>query len=596
MKKILVLISASVMILFTAACNKEQEKILGQQDNDFVYITASIDPETKSTLNDGNPGAFAFSYGDAIKVSNGSGTFSGTTTSTENSGTFAMEVGFDGSKSGIAGFPASLVSDMTSSSVTFTLPTSYEYNEVGGTDPNASKVPCPMIGDYNGTTQKVTLKQAGAVVRFRVTNVLAGSLSFVFETKVTGEATIGVPSGSNDGILATGLTAPGNTITINNVPTVSGTYVYITIPVPTGTVPNSILVTNEPSDASKSRIQSLTGSEDALSRAHGYKLSVSPEIINIVPEFTINASGNKVVLAPGNLMAQIGSYNSETGVATAASWKFGGSFERVGNSSTAGNYLLANGNGECVGQWVDLFLWQGASVPVANRVHGLIDGSRTDTKKAGRKHGNIDPTFDDWYGNDDEESLYSGCWVFNDIVNGGGYTWRPLSLEEWNYIFGYRATSTLNGVDNARHARATVAGINGILIFPDNIGEVWTSDESVLGPRPVSSEINKDKISTGGSKVSFTYGSANNYTAAQMVQMAKVGVVFLANSGYRTGTTLSNDDETNKYGYYWTSTGTCEEFDVTCASYLRVAENYIGPVTDWFRWVGRPVRLARDIE
>lgn len=64
MKKILVLISASVMILFTAACNKEQEKILGQQDNDLVYITASIDPETKSTLKD-DTGAFAFSYGDA---------------------------------------------------------------------------------------------------------------------------------------------------------------------------------------------------------------------------------------------------------------------------------------------------------------------------------------------------------------------------------------------------------------------------------------------------------------------------------------------------------------------------------------------------
>ena len=573
MKKYIYIILAWAAIFSFAACVENVE--INPDENGPVYLSVSMEqPATKATIGE-STGAFAFSNGDAIKIYNGNGVYTGTTTSTSAEGTFAMESEFENTGSGFAGFPAGLVSTITGSGVTFILPASYEYAEVGSADPDAAKVPCPMMGDFTAGS-KITLKQAGAVVRFRVTNIAAGSLSFTFPTKVTGEVTLSaIPDGENGGILAGNLSTYGNTITVSSVPAVaSGNYIYITLPVPTGTAPQGILVTNTPSDPSKAiRMQSLTGSSTALVRHGGYKLGVNPSEIS-TPSFTINKNGDKVILAPGNLMAKIGTFDGD--VATASEWKFGGYLETVGDAHDAGNYLFAYGNDECVGKWVDLFCWQGASATI--KVHGLARVADSNSSASLVYIGNVA-----------EEDVYTECWDGLEIENGGGYTWRSLSRAEWEYIFSERTTSTLDTVPDARHARATVSGINGILIFPDNIGSVWNT--GTMGSYP--SDINKDKKRTGESK-KYVYGT-DNYTSSQFLAMSNVGVVFLPCTGYTFKNGIAAADSFRKWGYYWTKTGGADSGTMKTAGYLNFNPDETAPVGVYKRNVARAVRLARDL-
>lgn len=574
-------LSGALAALAMLSCAKEIEQNPEEnKDSKPVTIKVSMASETKATLAESG-GTFAFSNGDAIKIYDGTDVFSGTTTSTENTGDFEMAAGFNATGSGLAGFPASLVSDITSNGVTFIMPASYEYAAVGGSVANAAKVPCPMMGSYTGAGNEISLKQAGAVIRFRVTNIAAGSLSFTFPTKVTGQVTLAsVPEGTNEGILAASLSTAGNTITISDVPAVtSGNYIYITIPVPTATAPQNILVTNTPSNPSLAiRMQSLTGSSAALNRAGGRKLGVSPSEMP-TPHFTVNAAGDKVVLAPGNLMAQIASYAN--GKATASQWKFGEYFETVGNAADAGNYLFATGSDDCVGKWVDLFCWQGASSAVGYRAHGLITNVNGDAVTAEVRG--------QWFGSEIEEGVYDGCWNGLTISGAGEFTWRLLTKTEWDYILSKRTTSTLNGVPNARNARVTVSGVNGALIFPDNVEEVWNT--STMGAYP--SSINQDS-ETIGHEVAYTWGT-DNYTAANMVAMAEVGIIFMPVTGYRSASGLPDETSFTEFGYYWLNTGSPKKQDSKNAAYFRITRLDI-ELAEYKRWVGRAVRLARDVE
>lgn len=618
MKKTFLFVMIGVAVVFTS-CNKVQDVTLPEenQENGPVYITASIDSETKATLAE-TDGAFAFSNGDAIMVCNDSGTFSGTTTSTENSGTFAMADGFNGSTNGIAGFPASIVSAMTSSSVTFLLPASYEYTAVGGTDASAAKVPCPMIGSYNCATKKVTLKQAGSVVRFKVANIEAGSLSFTFPTKVTGQVKLSsVPSGTSDGILAANLSTAGNTITVSDVPTVTGdNFIFITIPVPTGTAPQNILVTNTPSAAGANKFQNLSGSSTPLERAQGWKLGVSPSSTAVISGFAINGSGNQVVLAPGNLMAKIGSFdvipdpsddgknNVDVIVGTASEWKFGGALEVVGAVPGSANDLFAQGNDACIDQWIDLFYWQGNSVSNANRHHGIVSSTDDRARKNATKDsetGKYDricaTDIPAWSGNVVGEKLYADCWDGLTISNGGAYTWRVLSKAEWDYILLERETSELNGVSDARFSRATVSGINGLLIFPDNISDaLWETTGIATKPK----DINCQQTAYDSTQSNYV-----EYSGADMIAMSNIGIVFLPNAGWIRG--KGNMGSFNTIGYYWVKdswpTGEDTGSGVNAsgargeygAYYVNVHYIQNTKVSQWSRAVGRSVRLARDI-
>ena len=238
-----------------------------------VSLKARIADETRATLSEDN-GTFAFSSTDAIKVYNGSNVYeSDKVTLDGTTATFTMKQGFTDTGAGFAAYPAA-IADITSSGVTFTLPTIYTYTQVGGTDASTSQVPCPMIATYTAG-EDLEFKQAGAVIRFRVKECLAGTLTFTFKSKVTGTVTLSsVPSGADDGILANNLTDFGYSITVTDVPAVSGEgCFYVTLPVPVGTDPMNVSIRNDASKVGKFKI--LTGTPVSLQRARGYKRGVT---------------------------------------------------------------------------------------------------------------------------------------------------------------------------------------------------------------------------------------------------------------------------------------------------------------------------------
>ena len=426
MKKTVLFILAGIVALL-ASCVKETEH---QRVEGPVYITVSMDPETKATLADSD-GAFAFSSGDAIKIYDGNGVFSGTTTSTTNSGNFAMDSGFASTGFGYAGFPASLVSNITGSGVTFVLPSSYSYTDVGGADPDAAKVISPMIGTYTGGG-KISLKQAGAVLRFRLTNVAAGSITFTFGVNVTGSCTITTPSGTDEGILPSHLSQAGKTITVVDVPAVTtGNYIYITLPVPTGVKPENIAVFNA-SDYGNNHIAFIMSSETPLNRACGYKSNIAladaPGTLSGI--FSVS-SDKRVYFSKGNL---------QWSGASGYGWRFAlKQYTYIGEhvNNTTPTYVTGN--------YMDLFCWGSSGL------NGVAPNRNTDYKEG----------TENLTGNND--------WGNNSITNGGATTgvWRTLSKDEWVYLFSHHT-----------HGWATVEGVPGRVIRPDGITKTIESSYS----------------------------------------------------------------------------------------------------------------------
>lgn len=580
-------ILTGMAVLFAASCNKPVEPKEDNQKNDgSVYITVSVDTEsgTKATIAESD-GAFAFSKGDQIKIYDGTAVYTGSTASESNQGVFGMPDAFNLSGSGFAGFPASLVSTISGSGVTFNLPSSYTFTQVGDIYSNLAtdkpKITTPMMGTYNAESDHITLKQAGSMVRFLlpVSQIGEGSVTFLFQNKVSGSVTLAAtPTAKNtsSGILSSNLNGSYSiTVTISSAEWTSilgseSSYVYFSIPVPTGTTidndTNAVQVTWTNAEVTKTG-KTGPGSSVTLNRAAAYRLSASVETVLVYPTFKV-AVDRTVVLAPGNLMAHIASLNTETGVATADEWKFGGPFEVITTASGSGNYLFANNDTGCEGKWIDLISWQGNSC--SSNVHGLYNG-----------------TYDaDYHGNVESESVKPGCWRtdtdnanppasgYIHITNGGEYTWRPMTSDEWAYLFNSRTGATINSVSGWRYTRAQVSGINGLLIFPDKETEIWNT--STMGSYPV----NQNPTGAGA-------WDDNTYTASNMYSMFNIGIIFLPCVGVRLGTSLSPSDEQARY---WTSTGAA----VNTAYRVAFKSGVFTPSGDT-RYGGGAIRLVRDV-
>ena len=115
--------------------------------------------------------------------------------------------------------------------------------------------------------------------------------------------------------------------------------------------------------------------------------------------------------------------------------------------------------------------------------------------------------------------------VYNTIQGGGNAAgvWRTLTQNEWEYILTTRTNAS------SLRARATVNGIPGLLLLPDN----WTAIAGIT-------------ILTNAS--SF---SVNTYNDAQWSQLQDSGAVFLPAAGRRQGVTVNS---ATSVGCYWTST------------------------------------------
>ena len=195
---------------------------------------------------------------------------------------------------------------------------------------------------------------------------------------------------------------------------------------------------------------------------------------------------------------------------------------------------------------------------------------------------NISIDYDGWidlfgWGTGDEPINYSVeysdypffvDWGTNVIGTDAAYTWRTLSNSEWIYLFNSRPNArSLYGI-------AQVAGVNGMIILPDN----WSD----------SIGINfKSGLNNNGSGSGY-YAVYQSFTAEQWSIMEDAGAVFLPASGFRYGTEIY---DFTLFGYYWHKT----EYVSESAFYMYFDSGYFGTDLPILRYYGYSVRLAKDV-
>ena len=131
-------------------------------------------------------------------------------------------------------------------------------------------------------------------------------------------------------------------------------------------------------------------------------------------------------------------------------------------------------------------------------------------------------------------NVTNGEWKNYIIANGGGDSWRLLTLDEWNYVFHGRKTSS-----GIRFAKAIVNGINGVIVLPDN----WNAQiHHLRAANDCDAKYNSNNIS----QTDWTNKLEAN------------GAIFLPAAGSYTTSTF----KVGSNGYYWSSSlskyGQCE--------------------------------------
>ena len=243
-------------------------------------------------------------------------------------------------------------------------------------------------------------------------------------------------------------------------------------------------------------------------------------------KFTVNANGDQVYFSQGNLQ-YIGS-------AAAPYWKFADNqWDYFGNTTGQNS---SNSNVDR-----DLFGWG------TSGYHDADDAYNVNYQPWSTSIEIVDAEYNPYgYGPSTDtasQSLVGSSanydWgVYNPISNGGNQTgrWRTLTGDsdgEWPYIFYTRAASTVNGVDNARFAKAKVADVQGMILFPDN----YTHPSGVEQPVGIN-----DTWNTGW--------EGNNYSADDFASMQSAGAVFLPAAGFRARTSVTYP---GSYGDYWSA-------------------------------------------
>lgn len=269
--------------------------------------------------------------------------------------------------------------------------------------------------------------------------------------------------------------------------------------------------------------------------------------------FSTNAKGDKMYFSQGNLQyAQ-----------SSSTWSF-----MENQFSTVETYYQNVGDNYADQNIVSIFGWGTSGIN-----HGAACYQPTSTSE----------TTGDYYAYGySTYSLYSSDgkadWGYNRISNGGNTQnagWHTPTAAEWNYILGRRRASTLNGVNNARYAKACLLGsIHGVILFPDH----YNHPAGVALPTGINDERD-------------TSWNANQYSSADWAQMEAAGCVFLPAAGNRIGKTMF---EVDSYGEYWSSSS----YDSAHASIITFRPNSVNYDTDHCspKYFGYSVRLAKDVK
>ncbi len=172
--------------------------------------------------------------------------------------------------------------------------------------------------------------------------------------------------------------------------------------------------------------------------------------------------------------------------------------------------------------------------------------------------------------------------VYNAISNGGNRAniWRIMTNNEWRYLFCKRENAA------KLFAFATVAGVKGIIVMPDN----WKKPSSVKLLLSINHGLRYD----ADNRYVSTDLKADNY-ALNIVSISgwrileEAGAVFLPAAG---GRDYANVFEVQNCGFYWSGTvnGEAEAYMMAFSSGDIVATDFESRVC------GFSVRLVRDVK
>ena len=267
-------------------------------------------------------------------------------------------------------------------------------------------------------------------------------------------------------------------------------------------------------------------------------------------KFVINSNGDQVYFSQGNLQ-YIGS-------ASPRYWKF---------AEHQWDYLGNNGQGSSSSS-VDRDLLGWGTSGYNHGATAYQPWSTSTTSGDYDAYGNSTSNLCDGSGQAD--------WGYNAIRNGGAIEnvgWRTLTSDEWIYVFNTRTASTVNGVSNARYAKAMVADVKGVLLFPDKY----------VHPATVAQPVGINQTGNAG-------WNGNSYSADDFAKMQANGAVFLPAAGDRNGTTVTGVGST-PFGNYWSSS----HVGNNNASRLYFYSTYLSMLSD-SRYKGFSVRLVCPVE
>ena len=261
--------------------------------------------------------------------------------------------------------------------------------------------------------------------------------------------------------------------------------------------------------------------------------------------FSVSAT-RTVYFSPGNLQ-----------------WSATGSHAVAGNGTDTGTWRFAPNQWDMIGAansnvsstytgWIDLFGW--GTSGYNNKYPYMTSTTNTDY---GNGSNNIAGTNYDW-------GVYNAIYNPATQTTDAPGTWRTLTIDEWVYLLNTRPTAS-----SIRYAKATVCGIVGLIIVPDNCSNTYYPLTNV-------------------NTASAAYTS-NIIGATDWTKMENVGCVFLPAAGYRSGSSVSN---VGSSGGYWSAT----YYDRGGAYNLNFNSSYLYPSANDNRYYGRSVRLVRDVE
>jgi len=529
-------------------------------------------PGTKVAISD-EDGYASWTAGDQVAycVTSGSGYLYRTAEVNVDDAVIPMSFGEGEMRANYVIYPASsapaspTAADFQTPTVVY--PASYD---IAGKD--ADYAPCPMVA-VNGTNG-LDFYHVGALVRLEVSGIPANTTSlqvvFLGAAYVTGN--FAVANAGSENATCAHVSGGGNYVFFTNGGDAFSTSdpVILNVPVPAGTQENlrSVMVRCMNGTTVNDRME-ISVSWRKFPRRWGRVAAISAADRGHV--FSV-AADKKVVFAPGNLQAVISSeaptytYNYK-----ASSWKFAEEqWNCIGNAD--------GGNSFAAGTTVDFFSWVGNSA--SYNTYGLCLESSTTTNAT-------------YYGGQTTDKLKTDWGAIPEVVSKLGAGWFTLSNAEWGYLFKTRINSTVNGVANARFARATInlpsasadantAGVHGVLLFPDGFVRPDGIDNEVAWGSSVNSAADFDN--NGG------WNSLAKISSVGWKMLEAAGCVFLPAAGYRYSLEIRMPGSTI---YYWSSTPYESNAAHTYNVHFGTNGMYVPNMSS--RYNGFNVRLVREI-